>query len=134
MSAARAAQRRADRATDSGWKRDHEWQATMDTLPWKGEQPTCWRKGLLAAIVSRDEIAPGDHRWHVSVQHRDRVPSWEEMAASAHELRPGVAFALGVPPKSWWVNVHPNVLHLWELRDEALIAQWRFERQGHEPT
>jgi hypothetical protein len=118
----------------SGWKPDATWQSDMDKLPWQGEKPTCWRKGLLAAVVSRDEIEPGDHRWHVSIQHRDRVPTWEEMSASLHELRPGVAFALGVPPRSWWINVHPNVLHGWELRDGALIAQWRAERRGDRPS
>jgi hypothetical protein len=37
-------------------------------------------------------------------------------------------------PRSWWINVHENCLHLWELRDANLEAQWRSEAQGHKPT
>lgn len=106
----------------------------MDQLPWQGERPTGWRRGLLSAIVSRDEIAPSDLRWHVSVAHRDRVPSWEELSRSVHELRPGICFAVGIPPRSWWINVHEHVLHAYEMRDGALIDQWRFEGRGDRPT
>lgn len=137
-SAARAARRRAERESDSPWQRDHEWEASVRAQAggeWDGEAPCCYRKGLLAAIVTRDRLR-GDPlpRWHISVSHRDRVPSWEELAAAAHALRPGVPLAVGVPPRSWWINVHPHVLHLWELRDEALIAAWRDERRGDEPS
>lgn len=101
----------------------------------EAQLPTAWEKGgELFALMSRDEIEPGDVRWHISVQHRERVPTWSEVAATGHELRPGVVFVLGVPPKSWWINVHPRVLHLWELRDRALCDQWRAERQGHTPS
>lgn len=118
-----------------GWFRDAEWQAaTAGVVAWPGDPPQCWRKGLLAALVSRDEITPGDERWHISVQHRDRVPAWNELAAAGHELRPGVVFAIGVPPRSWWINVHEHVLHLWELRDAAFVEQWKLERQGHTPS
>ena len=140
-SAARAMRRREQRATVSageGWQLDNEWQADVRVMAWSrtgGDAPMCWRKGLLSAIVSRDHLQ-GDAvaRWHVSVSHRDRVPSWEEMAEAAHELRPGVPMAIGVPPRSWWINVHPHVLHLWELRDTALVEQWRGERRGDRPS
>jgi hypothetical protein len=45
-----------------------------------------------------------------------------------------VPFVVGVPPRSWWMNVHPDVLHLVETRDQALIESWRDERQGHAVT
>jgi hypothetical protein len=93
----------------------------------------------LTALMSRDPIADDDERWHISLRYGDvgrdgRVPSWEELVATAHELRPGVPFVVGVPPRSWWMNVHPHVLHLWELRDRPLLEQWRAERQGDRPT
>jgi hypothetical protein len=90
----------------------------------------------LGAIVGREPLVPpdGDLRWHVSVRGKGRVPSWEQLVDAAHELRPGVAFAVGVPPRSWWMNVHPHVLHLWEVTDQNLLRQWQAERRGDIPT
>ncbi len=85
-------------------------------------------------LTSRDEIEPGDWRWHLSISGEHKVPPWDVMVAIAHTARPGVCFVIGVPPRSWWMNVHPNVLHLWELRDRALLDQWKAESQGHEPS
>lgn len=137
MSSAARAMRRRNEAS-SGWQRDHEWQRSLEGAltdwPDGAEPPTCWRRGPLAALVGREPVGKDDPRWHISVQHQDRVPSWEEMVQAAHALRPGIVFVIGVPPRSWWMNIHPHVLHLWELRDEALIGQWRFEGQGHEPS
>jgi hypothetical protein len=86
------------------------------------------------AIVSRDELVPGDDRWHLSISGENDVPPWSVIATIGHDLRPGVPMALGVPPRSWWINVHPHTLHLWELNDENLIDQWRAERRGQTPT
>lgn len=107
---------------------------------WLGQAPVAYQhRSGLTAILSRDELAPGDLRWHLSVRYGDpgrdgRVPTWEELVRAAHELRPGVVFVVGVPPRSWWVNVHPDVLHLWEIRDKALTETWQAEGQGHQPT
>ena len=128
------------------WKRNSEWQRLVPgawdsplSIPGAWDSPlsvapVCWEKGDLAAIVSRDEITPGDARWHISLQHRLRVPTWNELAEAAHALRPGVPFVIGVPPKSQWINVHERVLHLFELKDQGLIDQWRFEGRGDIPT
>lgn len=86
------------------------------------------------ALVSRDEITEGDRRWHISVSGREDVPVWRDLVAIGHRLRPGIVFVVGVPPKSWWMNIHPNVLHLWEMKDAALIEQWRSESRGDTPT
>jgi hypothetical protein len=95
----------------------------------------------LTALVGREPLgADGDDwRWHISVRYGDpgingRVPTWEEMVSAAHELRPGVVFVIGVPPRSWWMNVHEHVLHLHETSDEALIAQYRANALGQVPT
>jgi hypothetical protein len=94
----------------------------------------CFKAGPLAAMVTRDEIADGDLRWHISVQHEDRIPNWNELVEAAHGLRPGVPLAIGIPPRSWWLNIHPRVLHLIEIHDQHLLDQWRSERQGHAVT
>jgi hypothetical protein len=89
-----------------------------------------------SVIVSRDPLCGDrdDMRWHVSVAGERDVPTWADLAAIAHGARPGVPFALGVPPRSWWLNVHEHCLHLWEVVDRPLLAQWRSERVGHTPT
>lgn len=126
-----------------GWKYDAEWRrqvvATAEQHPQVDETLKaalvfeCWRRGPLAAIVAHEPLG-GDLRWHVSLSHQDRVPNWEELSRAGHELRPGVVFCVGVPPRSWWININPHVLHLWELRDAALVTQWRFEGRGDEPS
>jgi hypothetical protein len=87
-----------------------------------------------SVLLGRERIAADDARWHISVAHAERLPAWADLVAIAHRLRPGVCFVVGVPPRSWWLNVHENCLHLWELRDEHLEAQWRAEGQGDRPT
>jgi hypothetical protein len=90
-----------------------------------------------SVLMGRESLGrepDADVRWHLSVRAAGRVPTWGELVDTAHALRPGVPMAVGIPPRSWWLNVHPNVLHMWELRDEALIAQWRSESMGMAPT
>jgi hypothetical protein len=84
----------------------------------------------LTAIVGREPYGHDDMRWHISVRFGDpgvdgRIPTWEECVSTAHELRPGVCFVIGIPPRSWWMNVHPHVLHLHETRDRPLIEEFR---------
>lgn len=127
------------------YRRDFEHEAQVRALYERNEMPLgsvphtfVGRDGAgnerLRAFVSREEWTPGDTRWHVSITTQTRVPSWDEIANALHELRPGVPFVLGVPPRSWWMNVHENCLHAWETKDQGLIDQWRAERQGHTPT
>jgi hypothetical protein len=98
--------------------------------------PRMLEKGALRALLGREPVDTNadDWRWHVSMSRPDRVPNWDELVSAAHELRPGVVFVIGVPPRSWWLNVHPHTLHLWESRDQNLVAQWRSERRGDEPS
>jgi hypothetical protein len=100
-----------------------------------GEPPEArvHRSGL-SALVGR-EVWKGESepRWHISLRYgspdRDgRVPTWDELVNAAHALRPGVPFVVGIPPRSWWMSVHPDVLHCWETRDAAMIEQWRQNR------
>jgi hypothetical protein len=91
----------------------------------------------LHAMVGRENIGTEgepDWRWHVSVPGRQDVPRWADLVAVAHRLRPGVPFVVGVPPRSWWLNIHPRVLHLWETTDRHLVDQWRRESRGDTPT
>jgi len=102
-----------------------------------GDQPLpvpYWHPCGLTALVAREEWVPGDWRWHISVRygdpgHNGRVPTWEELVRAAHELRPGVVFVIGIPPRSWWMSVHPHVLHLMETKDEPMIEQFKANSQ-----
>lgn len=98
------------------------------------EVPRFFERDGLRALVGREPVVTDDWRWHVSVSREDRIPTWEELVAAAHELRPGVVFAVPMPPRSWWMNAHPNVLHLWQTNDEHLIAEWRRNARGDRPT
>lgn len=94
---------------------------------------------IYSVLSSRDPIhdrrsGPPDYRWHISVAGETDVPEWAHMVAIAHRLRPGICFVVGVPPRSWWINVHPHCLHLWETRDANLEAQWRGEARGDTPS
>jgi len=117
-----------------GWERDYEHEAAVRRAAteavggeWRGDAPKAYRMGALHALVSRDEVAPGDLRWHISLSRNDRVPTWDELAKCAHALRPGVVFCIPMPPKTMWLNLHENCLHLHEIHDDPLVDQWKLE-------
>ena len=91
------------------------------------------------ALVGREPYAEDDWRWHISLRSGDpgidgRCPTWEEIVDTAHGLRPGVCFVVGVPPRSWWMSVHPDVLHIVETKDEPMIETWRENARGDQPS
>lgn len=72
--------------------------------------------GPYRCLVSRDA-----GRWHLSVSHAHRLPTWEELDAARRKFLSDDLWMVQVsPPSKHYVNLHPNVLHLWELRDEEL--------------
>lgn len=93
---------------------------------------------VLHAVLTRDPLYDThgmlDPRWHLSVSAQRSVPKWNDLAAACHELRPGVPFVIGVPPRNQWINVNDRVLHCLEIRDQTLLDQWRFEGRGDRPT
>jgi hypothetical protein len=82
--------------------------------------------GRLVAMVSRDDVQPGQPTWHLSLSHRqadgvtpDRVPNWDELKHAAYRLIPDdVPMVLVFPrrstPPAMYVNIHETTLHLWE--------------------
>jgi hypothetical protein len=118
---------RALDAPASGW-------LSLEALDVWGDELDARPSSPYSVLMGRELIADDDARWHISVAHPRRLPVWGDLVAIAHRLRPGVVFVVGVPPRSWWINVHPNCLHLWEMRDANLEAQWRAEAQGDTPT
>lgn len=125
------------------WEHHAEWEQQVRRV-WEGQDlplalaPSCFRHpNGCSAMVGREPAGGGEHdplRWHISVTGPDRIPTWEEMVAAAHDLRPGVVFVVGIPPRTWWMNVHPHVLHAWETTDEQLVREYRVNATGQEPT
>lgn len=84
------------------------------------------RRDGLRVIISGARYGDG-RRWvHLSCSHRERLPSWEELKAVRSRFLGDDALALQVfPPKAQWVNVHPNVLHLWRCVDGDPVPDFR---------
>jgi hypothetical protein len=81
------------------------------------------RGKMLTAIRSQDM-----GRWHLSVSHVDRVPTWGELGFARDHLLPADAWMMiAHPPRKYWLNYDRRVLHLWEFRDQELIEQFRWE-------
>jgi hypothetical protein len=77
----------------------------------------------LSAIRSNDA-----GRWHLSVAHRDRVPTWGELGFARDTLLPAdVWMMVPHPPRKYLLNINDRVLHLWEFQDAVLKEQFMFE-------
>lgn len=82
-----------------------------------------WHKGQLKALVSRDPVKERGiivKRWHLSISHPDRYPTWDEIKEARYALLSReLTFAMIFPPPSQYVNHHPNCFHLHEIETEA---------------
>jgi hypothetical protein len=76
----------------------------------------------LGAILSCARENDGRAWLHLSVSHARRIPNWRELV-SVKEMLLGEREAYQVvPPKARYVNINPNVLHLFALLDETATA------------
>ena len=58
-------------------------------------------------------------RWHVSIAHPSRYPTWDEIKAARYELVPkNITMAMILPPPDEYVNLHGNCFHLHEIDGE----------------
>jgi hypothetical protein len=93
--------------------------------------------GECRVFVSRDEI--GDRivtgRWHLSISHASRYPTWDEIVEARDRLLPDdLYFCMGLPPRERWLSVHAHCFHLWEMRDTVLVEQWDHEGRSVQGT
>jgi hypothetical protein len=88
-----------------------------------------WRVGECSVMLSRDPLAGRHFRWHLSIAHPSRYPSWDEIKTAAYgiEALQGVMLAQVLHPGDGtpWVNLHENCFHLYEIDDEAMREQLR---------
>jgi hypothetical protein len=92
----------------------------------------CWQFGECGIIVSRDDVADAgaqsrDFRWHLSISHPSRLPFWDEIKVARTLLSEELHFAMPFPGRAYWLSIHPNCFHLWEVQDENLTEQWEFD-------
>lgn len=56
------------------------------------------------------------HGWHLSIAHPKRLPAWGEVVEARERLLPAAAtFAMLLPPREEYVNLHPRCFHLHEV-------------------
>jgi len=54
--------------------------------------------------------------WHLSISHKERNPTWEEIKQVRYELMPkDVNIGMILPPEENYVNIHQHCFHLFEL-------------------
>lgn len=70
-------------------------------------------------------------RWHLSIAHPFRLPTWDEINAARDACIPAdVWLCQPMPPKEFWINAHERCLHLWQIKDRELIEQWAYDGCG----
>ncbi|MED4904101.1 hypothetical protein [Parageobacillus thermoglucosidasius] len=68
-------------------------------------------KGKLRLMVDRPF-----GKWHMSISHPTRNPTWEEIRDARYEFIPNeVTMAMILPPKEEYVNIHEYCFHLHEI-------------------
>ena len=56
--------------------------------------------------------------WHLSISHRSRDLTYEEIKAARYALLPDdVHMAMIFPPKAEFVNLHPYCFHLYQIKN-----------------
>jgi hypothetical protein len=76
----------------------------------------------LLCILSCSVEADGRAWLHMSCSHAKRIPTWGELRVCKEQfLGDREAYSV-MPPRARYVNLHPNVLHLFALLDEQQAA------------
>jgi hypothetical protein len=78
-------------------------------------------KEEMKIIASSGEEDPGIPWDHVSVSFKHRTPRWSEMCMVKDWFWDPEETVMQLhPPKSTWINNHPNCLHLWKPINAAI--------------
>lgn len=85
--------------------------------------------GHCRVIKAREPVGEydTDQRWHISISHPWRHPTWDELGVAKDALLPDLFMCVPHPPRAYWLNIHEHCFHLWEIRDDNLKAQWKYE-------
>ena len=88
-----------------------------------------WGLSIIATVATERDGA----EWvHLSVAHRKRMPTWDE-------IRDARALVLGdresyivLPPKDRYVNTHPNCLHVFACLDGPQLPDFRVDVEANQ--
>ena len=70
-----------------------------------------------SVLVSSNE----EGKWHLSIAHADRDPTWEEIKHARYHFVPNeIHMVMALPPKEFYLNFHPHAFHLWQLHEYKL--------------
>lgn len=60
-------------------------------------------------------------KWHMSISHPRRLPTWNEIRDARYLLLPAdITMAMILPPPQQYVNLHPFCFHLHEIQTEGM--------------
>lgn len=81
-----------------------------------------FRMGECRMILGREPLSvEGELRWHLSISHPDRHPTWDEIKTARYRLcGPHLCMAMILPPVEQYVNVpqQDHVFHLHEIHED----------------
>lgn len=81
------------------------------------------------SVMLAREPMRGEYRWHLSIAHPARYPTWDEIKTAVYgiDALDGVTLAQVLAPGdgSVWVNVHDNCFHLYEIHDPIVEERGR---------
>ena len=99
-------------------QKDIEWER-VDTIVPGAKSYVSHPDGALRCIVGKE-----GGKWHLSMSHPDRYPTWDELADARYRFVPDRAhMAMLAPPRAEFVNAHAMTLHLWEVPELAEVAR-----------
>lgn len=82
-----------------------------------------WQYGGCRVIVAQEPARSGALRWHLSISHPDRYPTWDEIRDARYTFTPpDVTMVMVLPPPSQYVNLHPNCFQLHEVPEAAEVT------------
>ena len=78
-------------------------------------------KGTMLVLRSIDA-----GRLHLSISHKHRYPTWDEIKRMREKYLPMDKFFVMVfPPRKHYVNCHPFCFHLWEILEDFEKKLWQ---------
>lgn len=82
--------------------------------------------GQCSVLVAREPVAQdGSYRWHLSIAHEDRYPTWDEIKTARYgipelaDVRLMVQLLPAMVDGMHWTNAHENCFHLYEIDADA---------------
>jgi hypothetical protein len=87
-------------------------------VPGVNDHLRTYRLGECSVIVTKEY-----GQWHLSIAHRARRPSWDEVAEARYRILPdGVTMAMLLPPMRDYLNIHENCYQLVQVDSVEMVG------------